>query len=424
MQVHNSTLKTTHSDIVRSCFFCPECAGGLLTSQEGTVVCSGCRRSFAVHQGVYDFMPDHPEPAKELVEQLRGLTTEEAHSVVEMRSLADRGFLDVRGSIALGLAGLVLLLAAVVSADQRWEFALLTVGCVSLADYIAYKSRRSRTLSSTEDIPLVLGSLADWEATSAVPDKFRSMADTKACGAAEDDAAAEAGADARYRQCARVVNALHHRREPPVIVDVGAGDGYFAQFITGEHVYIPLDIIPSLLESASRNVPNSIPVRSPGNRTPLRDGSVDVVVCTESLEHFPDPLSGLCEFERMLAPGGSIILSFPNAHRIRNLNLFHILIDLTLGRIFPAVTQPVVLHQNMWWNARTYHYDFTADMLHGMLQSTDLEVVKTTTIGYLGIARIARGRHRFMEAAEGVLQRIPGLSHGGRSWLVILRKPN
>jgi ubiquinone/menaquinone biosynthesis C-methylase UbiE len=44
---------------------------------------------------------------------------------------------------------------------------------------------------------------------------------------------------------------------------------------------------------------------------PLPDHSVDAVMCTEVLEHVPDPLAAIREFSRLVKPGGYLILTAP-----------------------------------------------------------------------------------------------------------------
>lgn len=44
---------------------------------------------------------------------------------------------------------------------------------------------------------------------------------------------------------------------------------------------------------------------------PAPDGSFDVVLCTEVLEHIPEPMLALDEFARLLKPGGMVILTAP-----------------------------------------------------------------------------------------------------------------
>lgn len=52
-----------------------------------------------------------------------------------------------------------------------------------------------------------------------------------------------------------------------------------------------------------------------GDRWPVQDASVDVVLCTETLEHVLDPHSFLREAFRCLLPGGRLLLTVPFAAR-------------------------------------------------------------------------------------------------------------
>ena len=44
---------------------------------------------------------------------------------------------------------------------------------------------------------------------------------------------------------------------------------------------------------------------------PEPDDSFDAILCTEVLEHVPDPVAAITEFHRLLRPGGELIMSAP-----------------------------------------------------------------------------------------------------------------
>lgn len=46
---------------------------------------------------------------------------------------------------------------------------------------------------------------------------------------------------------------------------------------------------------------------------PLPGASVDAIMCTEVLEHIPDPLGAIREFNRLIKPGGYLLLTAPFA---------------------------------------------------------------------------------------------------------------
>ena len=44
---------------------------------------------------------------------------------------------------------------------------------------------------------------------------------------------------------------------------------------------------------------------------PVQDSSFDVIICTEVLEHVPEPIKVIKEFSRIIRPGGKVFISAP-----------------------------------------------------------------------------------------------------------------
>lgn len=99
---------------------------------------------------------------------------------------------------------------------------------------------------------------------------------------------------------------------PPVagltVLDAGCGTGRYAAMLTaaGAARVIALDRSPSMLRAAA---PRSRLVRADFVRLPLRDGSVDLVVSGLALPDAPQLEPVLCEWSRVLRPGGAIVCS-------------------------------------------------------------------------------------------------------------------
>ena len=92
-------------------------------------------------------------------------------------------------------------------------------------------------------------------------------------------------------------------------LDLGCGAG---RFMTLAPNGIGVDVAEAALERARENVPGGDfrLVRDDGT-LPLRHGEVDVVWCSETIEHVDDALGLLEECRRVLAPGGRLLLTTP-----------------------------------------------------------------------------------------------------------------
>jgi SAM-dependent methyltransferase len=89
------------------------------------------------------------------------------------------------------------------------------------------------------------------------------------------------------------------------ILDVGCGRGHVGEFVEEQGgTYTGVDFVAS---RAGFHLALADAVR-----LPFTDGSFDGVFCIDAFEHFPGPGKAVCEFRRVLRPGGFIFLSTPN----------------------------------------------------------------------------------------------------------------
>lgn len=83
------------------------------------------------------------------------------------------------------------------------------------------------------------------------------------------------------------------------VLDVGCGDRPYEPLFAGAAEVVGFDV-PG---SAHADVVGSI------EAIPLEDASVDLVVCLQVLEHVPDPAAAVRELQRVVRPGGRVLLS-------------------------------------------------------------------------------------------------------------------
>lgn len=105
------------------------------------------------------------------------------------------------------------------------------------------------------------------------------------------------------------------------VLDLGCRSGAVTMhFLEGNDV-TGVDVDPRALElAAERGV---VPVRANVEEPlPFGDGTFDVVVAGELLEHVRDPADVVAEVLRVLRPGGAFVGSVPNAFRLQSRLLF------------------------------------------------------------------------------------------------------
>jgi len=94
------------------------------------------------------------------------------------------------------------------------------------------------------------------------------------------------------------------------VLDVGAGSAPYRTLFA--HCCYKTQDFSQLRDDQLRNGGYApIDFVSDARCIPVPDGSFDAVVCTEVLEHVPDPIAVVREFGRIVGPGGRLILTAP-----------------------------------------------------------------------------------------------------------------
>lgn len=93
------------------------------------------------------------------------------------------------------------------------------------------------------------------------------------------------------------------------VLDVGAGACPYRPLFA-HCVYQSQDFC-GIPENGKGGDYGAIDFRGDATAIPVPDGSFDVVLCTELLEHVPDPVAIVRELGRILRPGGTLLLTAP-----------------------------------------------------------------------------------------------------------------
>ncbi len=101
---------------------------------------------------------------------------------------------------------------------------------------------------------------------------------------------------------------------PRPILDLGCGDGHFAQAAFTTPLDAGVDPSPrAIAEAARRGMHRELQVAD-GSALPFPDGAFATVLSNSVLEHIPDVDATLRETHRVLRPGGVFVFTTPSHH--------------------------------------------------------------------------------------------------------------
>jgi len=94
------------------------------------------------------------------------------------------------------------------------------------------------------------------------------------------------------------------------ILDVGAGSAPYREFFSHCR-YFTQDFVQLDPGQLLHGAYTKVDYVSDAASIPVASGSFDVVLCSEVLEHVPEPIKVIREISRVLRPGGKLILTAP-----------------------------------------------------------------------------------------------------------------
>jgi SAM-dependent methyltransferase len=102
------------------------------------------------------------------------------------------------------------------------------------------------------------------------------------------------------------------------VLDLGCGAGRFLRALRDAGADpIGVEIAAAAAERARQNVPGvDVRLLAEDGSLPLGHGEIDLIWCSEVLEHVPDVGHALLEMRRVLRRGGRVLLTVPYHSRI------------------------------------------------------------------------------------------------------------
>ena len=196
------------------------------------------------------------------------------------------------------------------------------------------------------------------------------------------------GPDRARRQARMLAEVLKGFDGPAVIIDVGCGDGAALAVAAAHnpaHRFAGIDWSGDALRSAHALGLTVLRagVTAPG--LPVADGTADVVIMSELIEHLVDPDGAVAEVRRVLRPGGSLLLSTPNLAAWYNRGLLAVGIqpifsEVSLHAVFGRPGRVVAGHLRL----------FTRRALTGFLNASGFRCVTVTGARYHDVPRPLR----------------------------------
>lgn len=126
------------------------------------------------------------------------------------------------------------------------------------------------------------------------------------------------------------------------ILDIGCGDGFFAQ-VAFKKVDVGIDVDSKSLKEARRRKVYLKIKHYGGRRIPYPDGYFSTILCNSTFEHIPNLDEVLNEVSRVSKKGGMLYFTVPT-----NMWPKYLFGTFLLGRLYEMIFNKVQRHQNLY----------------------------------------------------------------------------
>ena len=106
------------------------------------------------------------------------------------------------------------------------------------------------------------------------------------------------------------------------ILDIGCGNGNVIKMLEAQRPghYYGADLSREMLKEARKRVSKEVVLKlADAVDLPFDDESFDIVICNASFHHYEEPKKAISEMNRILRPGGALILGDPTLPLFRRL---------------------------------------------------------------------------------------------------------
>lgn len=218
-------------------------------------------------------------------------------------------------------------------------------------------------------------------------------------------------------------------KDGDIILDIGCGVGLLIfqikKIYPDKNIFIlGLDVVRSniriLIDRKNREANNGIlGITGYAEELPILNASIDIILCSEALEHIYDKGKAVREMARVLKPGGRLLISTPSKEIVRFWERFFYL---------PRLMKKIIEFRPLREKPRAYDKPVTKKQLINLLTGSGMKIIKFeqnvfllpesyySKMPYL----VSLSWVRFIKSLERNLKKIT--SHFGISYVVEAKK--